>query len=373
MLDQFTLSFATATVVVVTGITFIINALLWRDDPAGRVWSFAFNAGIVSVIAEVVSLLGGPAWGSVLSDGAFVLAWWLIWSGLRVYNQKNPAYLVTAIAGLLGILVSYLEAEIGWGTAEIVYLPLLAAASTLTAIETGGKQLRGRLYARPFGWVTSLFALYTATRFISWTVAPADSTLNSSLYFEATMSLVVIAVLIFAALSATMLRAERLASQVLGSTTTESGVRVLEPVSFTTALAAIRATESTVNHVVVALTIDDEDDLREALGREVFDENVVAWRERLTQLAGPTAIATDLAPAQLGLVIPVLNQRDAATRIDQLVRQAGSANGFTPGGWSVTMSVGAAMLDHNTALELALAAATQASSAGGNQVIFAND
>ena len=64
----------TALVVNVSGVLFILETLLRRDEGAGRIWSIAFLAAMLTTLAYTI-------WSQ--SDGA----WWAIAEMLAAYNS----------------------------------------------------------------------------------------------------------------------------------------------------------------------------------------------------------------------------------------------------------------------------------------------
>src|SRR3546814_19314128 len=53
-IDLFTLTLATALVIVVSGVFYLVETLLRKEGAAGRLWAIAFLSGILSVLCYLV-------------------------------------------------------------------------------------------------------------------------------------------------------------------------------------------------------------------------------------------------------------------------------------------------------------------------------
>ena len=92
-LDLSSVLVMTALVVNVSGILFIVETLLRRDEGAGRVWALAFLAGMLTTLAYIVWAQSPDAWWAVaVGNAAFVAGTGCMWLGCRRFNGRRMAW-----------------------------------------------------------------------------------------------------------------------------------------------------------------------------------------------------------------------------------------------------------------------------------------
>ena len=69
-LDLYSVLVMTALVVNVSGILFIVETLLRRDEGAGRIWALAFLAAMLTTLAYVIWAQSPEAWWAVAVGNA---------------------------------------------------------------------------------------------------------------------------------------------------------------------------------------------------------------------------------------------------------------------------------------------------------------
>ena len=89
-MDSTTLFIVSALIVVLCGVSFILNTALNRNDAAGKLWSLSFIAGIAVAFGYGVALIGaGNWWGLVVGNVGLVVLSGAFWSGSRLYNSRD--------------------------------------------------------------------------------------------------------------------------------------------------------------------------------------------------------------------------------------------------------------------------------------------
>ncbi|MFW8745019.1 hypothetical protein, partial [Mesorhizobium japonicum] len=74
-LDITTVAAVSGLIVILCGVTFILNTTLRRNDRVGRIWSVAFVAAILETLAYTIEGLQPAAWWAVaVGNGSFVVA-----------------------------------------------------------------------------------------------------------------------------------------------------------------------------------------------------------------------------------------------------------------------------------------------------------
>lgn len=139
-LDLFTLTLATALVVIMSGLFYLIETLLRKEGAAGRLWAIAFLSGILSVMCYVVWAVEPSAFVAVAcGNAAFVATAGFLWLGCRAYNGRSLRIAGAALAGGVAIVLvaALLPGPSGgdWAGAVPLFLGN-ALFATLGAIET---------------------------------------------------------------------------------------------------------------------------------------------------------------------------------------------------------------------------------------------
>src|SRR3546814_7604335 len=89
-IDLFTLTLATALVIVVSGVFYLVETLLRKEGAAGRLWAIAFLSGILSVLCYLVWSVDASAFLAIaVGNGGFVATAGFLWLGCRAYNGRT--------------------------------------------------------------------------------------------------------------------------------------------------------------------------------------------------------------------------------------------------------------------------------------------
>ena len=212
-LDLASVLVMTALVVNVSGILFIVETLLRRDEGAGRIWALAFLAAMLTTLAYIVWAQTPEAWWAVaVGNAAFVAGTGCMWLGCRRFNGRRmgwPSALV-AVAVLAAAVAVVIEGPDGgdWAGALWMFVPLVGIR----------RRRRGRVPARrPRRVAHGMGAQRRCSRFqslyyLSRTTAFLTSGAESSLFLSAfgtmptsflTVTLTIVAVVVTSVLRAT--------------------------------------------------------------------------------------------------------------------------------------------------------------------------
>ncbi|MEA9986505.1 hypothetical protein [Subtercola sp. RTI3] len=89
-LDLETLLVINGIVVVLSGLTFVINTAMRRSDVPGRIWSVSFIGGMLAALCYGIWAVNPDAeWILIIGNAAYGLVTGAIWSGARVFNGRN--------------------------------------------------------------------------------------------------------------------------------------------------------------------------------------------------------------------------------------------------------------------------------------------
>jgi len=208
-IDTLTLLIAAGAVVAVSGVSFILNTVLRRNERYGRIWSIAFIAGILETVASLVWATSDDAWwASGVANGAIVLSLGLMWAGCRSYNERSRTYTwVALLASILVILAAVLEGPRGgyWAGIEVMFLGVVGFAA-LAGREAVSGALRRSVNGRVLSIVFWLVALYYLLRLLVFVTTGEYSEAFLSYFGTDTTAFIAIVLVIVAAISMSVLQ-----------------------------------------------------------------------------------------------------------------------------------------------------------------------
>ena len=103
-LDLYSVLVMTAVVVNVSGVLFIVETLLRRDEGAGRIWALAFLAAMLTTLAYVIWVQSPEAWWAIAVGNAAVRrGTGCMWLGCRRFNGRRMAWSSVARGGRGGV------------------------------------------------------------------------------------------------------------------------------------------------------------------------------------------------------------------------------------------------------------------------------
>jgi diguanylate cyclase (GGDEF)-like protein len=209
-LDLNTLLIVNGLVVVLCGVSFVLNTALRRNDPVGRLWSIAFVMGMLTALSYAVWGTVPDAWWAVaIGNAAFVTSLGAMWSGARIFNGRRSWFFIVGIAAILvaANVVVYGPNGGDWagGEAQLGGVALFAA---LAGIETLRGRLNDKINARILSAVLWTVAVFFGARLLVFvTLGPLSEVFQT--YFNTLISTFIATLLtLSAALSMSILRTE---------------------------------------------------------------------------------------------------------------------------------------------------------------------
>jgi hypothetical protein len=319
-LDILSIAIMTALVVNVSGVVFIVDTLIRRDDGAGRVWTLAFLAGMLTTIAYIVWAYDRSSWWAVaVGNAAFVAGTGLMWLGCRSFNGRRMTAASAAVgATVLGVGIAALaEGPDGgdWAGALAMFLGLLVFA-TLGAIEC----LRGQMGRIRTSWglafVLGLQAVYYAVRTPVFVLAGPDSAIFQEGFGTVNTSFLTVILTIVAVVVTSVLRAGRTSLRGRAapslSLVGEDGIAPLP--AFERMLGEVSARARARGELVgvIAVRIEDLDQISTAFGREAVAAVVDTWRSAVRSYAPSMALVGEDGP--MGIVVGIQPASEADAR-----------------------------------------------------------
>lgn len=345
-LDLFSVLVMTAVVVNVSGILFIVETLLRRDEGAGRIWALAFLSAMLTTLAYVIWVQSPEAWWAVaVGNSAFVAGTGCMWLGCRRFNGRGMIWssaLVAAatLAAATAVFVAGPTAG-DWAGALWMFIPLIGFAG-VGAVEC----LRGELRESRTAWVLSAVLAFQALFYLSRTTAFVTSGPESSLFQGAfgaiTTSFVTVTLTIVAVVVTSVLRASRAPMRghlrPAGFGTSRDGI--LSEDIFEGAMTDLcdRARWRSELVGVIAVRIDDLEQISTAFGSEVARAVTETWRTGVRLHAPSNSFVAEDGPT--GLLVGVLVESPREARRQAAVIYRGLFDDLGMVGGSVTGDLG---------------------------------
>lgn len=306
-LDLLSVLVVSSVVVNVSGIVFIVETLLRRDDGAGRVWALGFLAAMLTTLAYVLWARSGvDLWALAAGNATFVTATGCMWLGCRRFNGRRirrDGLLVAVGAGgaTVAVLVEGLPGG-DWAGAVWMFLAL-TAFSAAAAVEC----LRGVLGSTRSAWVLAVvFALQCAFyvgRTTVFLLEGPESALFQYAFGSIALSFGTVVLTVVAVVILSVLRATRvpLLDQTRATLSDISRDGIVSEAVFTGIWSAlcVRARQQGVTLALVAVRINDLAQMTTAFGGDVTGLVIDDWRRGVAASAPAGAIVGEDSRAGL--------------------------------------------------------------------------
>ena len=378
-LDQQTLSIATGLVVLTTATLFVLETLVKRDSTTSRLWSLAYLAGILTAVSYVVWATVPAAWWTVaVGNGAFVVSAGAIWSGCRSFNARRSLIWVVLACGVGTAAAALLAGPDGgdWAGAH-AWLLGVGVFSALGVAETFTGSMRNDGNARGLSMVLIIEAALFLTRFVVLVGWGTDHVAFRTYLGTATTSIVTIILMIVAAVTMSVMRADASPPARMGAAAQLFSRRGLLRGESWDQVLGDRLTRSAERGEDVALMYLRLDDLREvaiAFGRSAADRVLGEFVSTVRRVVPGSAIIGDPGGGRIAVAVSALSPAEevgvaTALRVAVLNLDLPEVPGV-----KVTASIGTAATDRNGYDPVALACAAraaceEAASEGGNRVV----
>lgn len=281
MIDTFSILVAAGAVVAVSGVAFILNTVLRRNDVYGRLWSIAFIAGILETIAYLAwAAVPGAWWATAIGNGSLVLALAFMWSGCRAFNERQRSYAwVSVTASVLVVGACLVAGPDGgaWAGAWEMFVGVIVFAG-FAGVESVTGPLKRSVNGRVLAIVFFVVSLYYLLRLAAFLGAGESSVAFVHYFGTVTTTLIGIALTIVAAISMSVLQPAHLSSldrdgRRAGEPSIP-GVSSLELFEQQARDWLARSQRDREALVLLELVVDNFDHIATAFGREVGDEAI---------------------------------------------------------------------------------------------------
>lgn len=383
-LDLDTVMAMTALVVTVSGIVFVAETVIRRDDGAGRIWAGAFLAGPVATLSYLVSLYTPSVWWAVaVGNAAYVSTVSAMWLGCRRYNGRSMGW-ATALVVAAGVLAAAVVLAAGPDGGSWAGMRTMLVLLTLFGVLGGIECLRGDLNATHTAWaLAAVFLLHTLmdiTRLIVFSLeGPQGEVFTSGLSTirasVVTVTLTIVAVVVVSVLRAgrTPIRGiraltsvrSRTVDEIVRATGADSGVLVAE--QFRVALQGLLTRAGWHDEIVAVLAVRVGDVARigVAYGSEAAREFSQTWRHSVRWHAPAVARVGEDGASVLLVSTVVASRADAHRVAGRIARGVFEDLRAVPEAALPAVGVGMALtIDHGSDAQRLVAAARAASQSG---------
>jgi diguanylate cyclase len=321
-LDVPTLFIASALVVTLTGILFVVDTLSRGEDVVGRLWSLAYIAAIVTTLSYLMSTVYTQIWwGIPLGNGAAVLGFGAIWAGARRFNDRRMLLPVILAAPAIVAFVPLVQGPAGgyWAGADVMFWAM-GAFGILTGVECLRPRLLSFQNARFLSVVMLLSGVYYLVRVVFFYLSGPNSKFFSTFFGSGITSLILVLFVTGGAISMVALRGEESRQTFAGRSRADDLTGTASPDQFaqvaTEMMDAARVSARPV--ALIAADIDELANLNAAFGRSYGDQVLVRFVDALRALAPqPTPLCRVVAD-RFVLLLPGATTGEAVSLAERI-------------------------------------------------------
>lgn len=318
MLDLFSVTLVTALVIVVSAVLYLTGTLLRKDGAAGKSWAVAFLAGVLTVISYLVWAAVPSAFVAVaIGNAGFVASAAFMWLGCLSFNSRR--LVVPAVIVGVGITGAFLAALVAgpdggdWAGAPAVFIGVAAFAG-VGAAESRRGRMGSDLNVIGLTVVLGVEAVFFVVRTVVFFAAGPESDLFQTWFDSRVASLLTVVLTIVALVTASVLRAgeSSLRGQQRTVTYRATPDGVLLPAAFEVGMALMlsRSADKDETLCVVAVRMDDLDQVATAFGPAEAEAIAAAWRTGVRRYAPTASLVGERDARTLLVAFPTTSYAD---------------------------------------------------------------
>lgn len=385
MIDTWTISLASALVVVLTAALFIGSTIAHKDTEVGRIWAAGYLAGIIAT-ASFLTWMSSPTelwWASAVGNTGLVVSNALFWVGCRRHNGLPVRYWVL-VPGCLAPLVAGLLPGPGsdeWAGAH-VYFACIIVFAVLAAVETRRGRLGRAIGSQPMTLVFCAEALFFAGRLVFFSLGGEESAIFATFFNSAATALVSMVLVIVLSNSMAVIRSELsvqggVADRLTRARGVHDGDGVLTAPAFKRVLRdwLDRAEFHDEQLALFHFDLDDLDEINAALGRSHGNDVLAGYTAVVRRFGPPHSDIGVAGTGRLVLATPMASGDDALEAAATVQAGLLQESLVQLAGLRPRVSIGIALTDY-TGFDVdrlsaaAMRACSAASNAGGNRVVL---
>lgn len=309
-LDPTTLFVASGLVIVVTGISFILETLLRRNDQVGRLWSVFYLGSIFAVFASYVGASSEATWWAYpIGQAFYVAALGLVWAGTRQANRTRSMLALPVGAGLVVATIGLITGPVGAQPGGSIPMFLFSAAFLgAAAVESARRELGRLAGGRLLAILLSLAAVFYLGRAVAGVLLGVGHDDFQAFFGVTTASLVEIAVAVIGTLTLSSIQADRfrritIDDAAFGTRLTMDGVVGRDSFRELSESWLMRSIRERTTLVLLLVEVADLAEVNLAFGRAAGDA-AIRTAGRLVLVHAPTAaLVGHISPRRFALLM----------------------------------------------------------------------
>lgn len=316
-LDDSTLLLVSGLVIIICGISFVLNTAMRRNDASGRLWSISFITGMLTALSfSVWSVSPETWWVLAIGNTSYVISIGAIWSGARVFNGRGPLIWIALAAGGVTALLTALEGpDAGPWTGSTGLFTGIAIFAGLGAAETMRARMRRNLNARILSFCLWAVCAYYVMRTSIFVSLGPDNAVFQQYFGSGTTTVITILLVLLCTISMSILQAERSGARALGDVTVgvHSVVGVLSAASFMQQWAdwVERASFNGDRLAMIAMDVDNLPQMNTAFGRTFGDTAIRSVAQIIRHYAPTTSLLGHTGAGRFVIVVVTASTTDA--------------------------------------------------------------
>ncbi|WP_382307740.1 GGDEF domain-containing protein [Herbiconiux sp. UC225_62] len=317
VLDQATLLVVSGLIVILCGISFIVNTAMRRNDASGRLWSISYIAGMLTALSFLVWAVSPYLWWVLaIGNTAYIISIGAIWSGSRVFNGRSSyIWVVLAGGGVVALLTALQGPSGGIWTGSTGLFIGIAVFAGLGGAETMRSRMRRNLNARIISYCLWIVCAYYVLRSSIFVTLGPESQVFTTYFGSQITTVITIVLVLLGTISMSILQAERSGARALGDVTVgvHSVVGVLSAASFMQQWAdwVERASFNGDRLAMIAMDVDNLPQMNTAFGRAFGDTAIRSVAQIVRHYSPTTSLLGHTGAGRFVIVVVTANANEA--------------------------------------------------------------
>ncbi|NQX35501.1 GGDEF domain-containing protein [Herbiconiux sp. VKM Ac-2851] len=380
-LDGSTLLLTATFVILLCGVSFIVNTAMRRNDASGRLWSLSFLGGMLTALSfSAWNVAPELWWVLVIGNSAYVVSIGALWSGARVFNGRSSLVWIALAGGGVIALLTAIEGPAGgaWTGSSGLFAGIAVFAG-LGGAETMRSRMRRNLNARILSFCLWIVCAYYVLRTSIFVTLGPSSDVFQTYFGSQTTTIITILLVLLSTISLSILQAERSGARALGDVTVgvHSVVGVLSAAPFMQQWAdwIERSSFHGERLAMVAMDVDNLPQMNMAFGRDFGDRAIRSVAQIIRHHAPTCSLLGHTGAGRFVIVAVVATANDAeelairlqTALVDEPIDTEQSLRATASFGVVDTETFGYGLPVLRSALD---AAASEARDEGGNRIVL---
>ena len=328
--DDTTVAVFATFIAILCGVVFILNTALRRNDRVGRIWCLTFVSAILFALSDLILGLEPSAWwATAAANGAGVLLFGMLWSGVRGANLRRSLFGVPLVMAVLVVAGSLVAGSRHGPWADVMGLHLsVVVLAAVAFVEAERGWLARSLNARILGVSLLAVALYFVVRSAAVLALGSREAGFGSAFGRAVELFVTVGVVVVACTTLSLIQRERFRRPGLNDPSEAESPGLLSADQFRE-LAEIwlgRAARDRSTMVLVLIELANLDEINLAFDRHAGDSAIRALGQLAVDNTPTAALAGRLSRSRAAMLFPLTDEQELWAVTDRINSDALSAS-----------------------------------------------